>query len=382
MNLPASTSQLTSPSNSHLSSLTVINAVTADLFKDKIGNIPFYDAKIGKNWNLANRTAIDFVSVIERKFAKNNKYHGFFDPESYHIAPRTLQKFVDDSIGFDEMVKTFVDNACMEANEVGRGSLTLGHLVMVHYKTQNDIEDVGRFLAVLVGDQGGFEFDSDLQPVDLTSINTSELRHAAMFDLTLFKETYPKNDGDAYLKFIAGKSKSAFLQEAFGCGDYIPNKFSVEQVNKAVLDFLDDPIIPGARRLKILSEVTTYLEVAAKKQVAISIDQIQQVINKSLPIESDKIDQFSGFVNLGDYTISERFQPTRQSAGLLKNVEISDPSGNFKCSVSLEAIGFNSSNDGKTIKVDDSLESITLPLTPQASAIIRQILCESSRGED
>jgi nucleoid-associated protein YejK len=381
MNLPVSPNPVASQPHANLSSLIVINAVTADLFKDNIGNIPFYDARIGKNWNLENRTAIDFVSVIERKFAKNNKYHGFFDPESYHIAPRTLQQFVDNSIGFDDMVKAFVDNACVEANEVGRGSLTLGHLVMVHYKTQNDVEDAGRFLAVLVGDQGGFEFDSDLQPVDLKSINTSELRHAAMFDLTLFKETYPANDGDAYLKFIAGKSKSAFLQEAFGCGNYIPNKFSVEQVNKAVLDFLDDPIIPGARRLKILSEVTTYLEVAAKKKVAVSIDQIQQVINKSLPPESDKIDHFSGFVNLGDYTISERFQPTRQSAGLLKNVDIADPSGNFKCSVSLEAIGFDGSDDGKIIKVDNNLESITFPLTSQASAIIRQILCEGSAEE-
>lgn len=382
MNLPASPNPILPPATTNLSSMIVINAVTADLFKDRIGNIPFYDAKVGKNWDLGNRTAIDFVSVIERKFAKNNKYHGFFDPESYHIAPRTLQKFVDGLIGFDEMVKAFVDNACIEANEVGRGSLTLGHLVMVHYKTQDDAEDAGRFLAVLVGDQGGFEFDSDLQPVDLKSINTSELRHAAMFDLTLFKETYPINDGDAYLKFIAGKSKSAFLQEAFGCGNYIPNKFSVEQVNKAVLDFLDDPIIPGERRLKILSEVTAYLEVAAKKKTAVSIDQLQQVINKSLPVESEKIDQFSDFVNLGDYTISDRFQPTRQSAALLKSVDIADPNGKFKCSVSLEAIGFDGFDDGKTIKVDDNLESITLPLTPQASAIIRQILCENSAGKD
>lgn len=375
MNLPPSSKLFVASA-----SLTVLNAVTADLFRDRQSNSPFYAARIGTNWDLNSSTANEFVSVIERKFAKNNKYHGFFDPKSYHMAPKTLSKFVDGSISFDDLVKAFVKNACSEANEAGRGTLTLGHLVMVHYKTEDDEEDVGRFLAVLVGDQSGFEFDKNLQPADLKSINTNELRHAAMFDLTLFKETYPANDGDAYLKFIAGKSRSAFLQDAFGCGDYIPNKYSVEQVHAAVLDFLDDPIIPPERRLTILREVTSHLETAAKKQASVSISQIQQVINKFLPIDSEKKDGFGEFVNLGAYTISERFQPTRQSAAMLSHVEISAPNGDFKCSVNIEAIGFGS-DDEKMIKVDDDMESITLPLTPKAKGIIRQILGERGQGK-
>ncbi|MDO8336150.1 MAG: nucleoid-associated protein [Candidatus Saccharibacteria bacterium] len=381
MNLTPSSKPLAVSTANNITPLTVLNAVTADLFRDRESNSPFYAARIGENWDLNSTTANEFVSVIERKFAKNNKYHGFFDPNSYHMAPRTLSKFVEDSISFDDMVKAFVKNACAEANEVGRGTLTLGHLVMVHYKTVDDDEDVGRFLAVLVGDQSGFEFDKNLQPADLKSINTNELRHAAMFDLTLFKEIYPANDGDAYLKFIAGKSKSAFLQDAFGCGDYIPNKYSVEQVNAAVLDFLDDPIIPPERRLTILKEVTSHLESAAKRQVSVSIIQIQQVINKFLPVGSEKIDGFNEFVNLGAYTISERFQPTRQSAAMLSHVEISDPNGDFKCSVSIEAIGFGG-DEGKIIKVDDEMESITLPLTLKAKAVIRQILGDRDQRKD
>ncbi|MHA6196957.1 nucleoid-associated protein [Pseudomonas wadenswilerensis] len=374
MNLPVNSLATSSSPNQAQPSLIVINAVTANLFKEKNGGLSYYSAKIGKNWNVKNDTALQFVSVIQKKFSKNNKFHGFFDPDTSHMAPRTIERFTDYQIDFDETVRLFVDSACNEANEPGRGSLTLGHLVFVHYKTHNDDGDLGRFLAVLLGDQGAFDFDKDLQPIDLNSINTNELRHAAMFDLTLFKATYPKNDGEAYLKFITGKSTSAFLKDAFGCEDYVANKYSIEQVNKAVLDFLDDPTIPGERRLKILGEVVKHLEIAAKKQVAVSITEIQQVINKQLPTGSKKIDGFTEFVNLGDYTISDRFQPTRQNASHLNNVEIADPEGNFKCNVFLGAIGVGNIEDGKMIRVDSDFEKITLPLTPHARAIIKQIL--------
>ncbi|CAN7585753.1 nucleoid-associated protein [Pseudomonas sp. LjRoot277] len=356
--------------------MIVLNAITADLFKTQNKGLTYYDAKTGKSWDLTKDTAIEFVNVIERKFAKNNKFHGYFSPHNMHIAPKVLLEFLGGELSFEQLVEAFVNNACNEANLPARGTLTLGHLVMVHYKTQNDPDDVGRFLAVLVGKQDGFDFDSDLQPVDLTSINTSELRHAAMFDLTLFKETFPLNDGDAYLKFITGKSKSAFLKDAFGCADHIPNRDSVEQVRAAVLDFLADPAIPELRRLKIVEGVTAHLVVAAKKNLSVSIKDIQKVINDSLPLGSNKIDGFSGFVNEGDYTISERFQPTRVSAQLLQNVEITDPQGGFKCSVNLEAISYADANNKKRITVDGDLTSINIPLTPQAREVIKKILGE------
>lgn len=361
------------------SQMIVLNAITADLFKSQNKGLAYYDAKIGKSWDLSQDTAIEFVNVIEKKFAKNNKFHGYFSPENQHMAPKVLQEFVVGRLSFEELVKAFVDNACDEANSPTRGTLTLGHLVMVHYKTQNDPDDVGRFLVVLVGKQAGFDFDSNLQPVDLTSINTSELRHAAMFDLTLFKETFPLNDGDAYLKFITGKSKSAFLKDAFGCTDHVPNRDSVEQVGAAVLDFLDDPSIPESRRLRIVEGVTKHLMVAAKKNISVSIKDIQKVINDSLPYGSNKIDGFSEFVNEGNYTISERFQPTRVSAQLLQSVEIIDPKGGFKCSVNLEAISYTDADHKKHITVDSDLTSINIPLTPQARDVIKKILGE--KGE-
>ena len=361
--------------------LKVISAKTADIKKESLNGITFYEATIGKSWDLSKETALDFVSVIERKFVSNNKFHGFFSPNSSHMAPQTLGNYIEKRINFDDMVKAFVDNACDMANLPGRGSLSLGHLVMVHYRTANDEGDTGRFLAVLVGKKGGYDFDSDLQPVDLSSINTSELRHAAMFDLTLFKETYPKNDGDAYLKFIAGKSKSDFLKDAFGCGDYVANKDSVQQVNQAVLDFLDDPAIPPQRRLQILQNVTVYLANAAKLKKAVSISQIEQVINKALPVGSDKIGAFGSFVNLQSYTISERFQPTRLAAEALKSVDINDPEGIFKCSINLQSIGYSDAKNSKPIVVDDELQFITLPLTAHASSIIKQILGEKAKAD-
>lgn len=357
--------------------LTVVNAVTADLVKvNGGGSLVYYKANIGKYWDLSKPTALQFVAVIEKKFAQNNKFHGYFDPKKHHMAPGTLRDFVETRISFDDMVTAFVNSSCEQANLPGRGSLALGHLVMVHYKTTDDAYDSGRFMAVLVGDQGGFEFDTDLQPVDLTSINTSELRHAAMFDLTLFYETFPKNDGDPYLKFITGKSKSTFLRDAFGCGNYIPNKNSVEQVNQAVRDFLDDPAIPTERRLFIVKKVTSYMEAAAKNRIPVSVAEIQDVISESLPAKSDKRNKFSEFVNEGEYTISEHFQPTRSGAALFSNIDIADPEGKYKCTVNLGAISYENNKTDCSVTVDKNLDLIKIPITPSAREEIKKILGE------
>ncbi|QRR30902.1 nucleoid-associated protein [Pseudomonas simiae] len=361
--------------------LLVINAQTADIYKKTLSGLTFYEAKIGKSWDLTKTTAQEFVTVIERKFARNNKFHGFFSPQSLHMAPITLSEYISQRIDFDAMVKAFVDSACNVANEPGRGALSLGHLVIVHYRTAAEEDDTGRVLAVLVGKKEGFDFDADLQPVDLSSINTSELRHAAMFDLTLFKEIYPKNDGEAYLKFIVGKSRSSFFKEAFGCGDHVPNKDSVEQVNKAVLDFLGSSELGRKQKLIIIESVTEHMALAAKHQKAITIDEIEVIINKKLPVESDKIGKFKEFVNLGGYVVSERFQPTRNDAVALKTIDINDPIGNFRCHVSLESIGYLSAGTSKPVKVDDDLQFITMPLTPEARAAIKQILGETDDPE-
>lgn len=58
--------------------LLVINAQTADIYKKTLSGLTFYEAKIGKSWDLTKTTAQEFVTVIERKFARNNKFHGFF----------------------------------------------------------------------------------------------------------------------------------------------------------------------------------------------------------------------------------------------------------------------------------------------------------------
>lgn len=357
--------------------LCVIAAQTADMFKSSIGGTSFYEANLGKKWDLSKQTAKEFINIIERKFARNNKLHGYFSSESPHMAPVILGKYIRQELKFEQVVKEFVDNALLVANEPGRGSLMLGHLVFVHYKDGTEPDDIGRFLAVLVGKQAGFDFNSDLEPVNLTSINTSELRHAAMFDLTLFDIIYPGNDGDSYVKFIAGKSRSDFLRDAFGCGDYIPNKNSVEELNRALQDFLGNSSLKKGLRQAIIESVKDHLAHAASKQLPVTLDEVQQVINKKLPNNAEETDRFKEFVNNGGYTVSAVFQPTRSSAEKIHNVEINDPTGNFKCTVTLGAIGYMSAAEQKPVKVDDNLEYITLPLTTEAREAIRKMLGNS-----
>ena len=351
------------------------------MFKTSVGGASFYDANLGKTWDLTKPTAKEFIKIIEKKFARNNKLHGFFSAQTKHMAPAKLENYIASKIAFEQLVESFVDSALDIANERGRDNLMLGHLVFVHYKDGTEPDDIGRFLAVLVGKQAGFDFNSDLEPVNLTSINTNELRHAALFDLTLFDLIYPGNDGEAYVKFIAGKSKSDFLREAFGCGDYIPNKDSVEQLNKAIQDFLGASNLQRNQKQTILQSVKDHLAQAASKQVPVTLDEIQHVINKKLPHNVDEIDKFKDFVNNGGYIVSAVFQPTRSSAETMINVEINDPTGNFKCIVTLESIGYMNATEQKPVKVDDNLEYITLPLTPMAREAILKMLGSSDEAD-
>jgi nucleoid-associated protein len=211
-----------------------------------------------------------------------------------------------------------------------------------------------------VSKKSGFDFDTDLQPKKLNPIDTDALRQAALFDLNLFAVSYPKNDGDSYLHFIDGKSKSGFFKEALGCEDATPNRESVRNLFEAVNAFVSECGLPRSKREKIVSKVTEHLKQRASEKKPTGLNEIQQVIDKELPVNHVKKGKFCVFVNDNKYQINSVFEPTLPDASKGESVEISDVSKNFSCKVKLSSLGYEGS--GKPVLLDDDLNYIRIPL--------------------
>ncbi|MCA6221966.1 nucleoid-associated protein [Photorhabdus sp. UCH-936] len=124
----------------------------------------------------------------------------------------------------------------LESN-ADKSTLVGGALIFIHYKTEEDITGLGRLLILMVDKKGVFDFDRNLVPEQITSIDIDLLRQATMVDLTLFEASYPDNDGESYIGFISGKSKSRFFKRALGCDPKIDNQRSIFEIFRAINDF-------------------------------------------------------------------------------------------------------------------------------------------------
>ncbi|WP_262019985.1 nucleoid-associated protein [Pseudomonas sp. Pse35] len=347
------------------SSFVVNAAITAELERNpKLTGNPF-DVSMGKPWNLKNQTAIDFIAKIEEKFRRKNKFHGYFSYPTINSTPGNLRAYIDGGdTSFVHAVGQMMQSLKLAGNAVERGNLVGGNVVFVHYKASDETDDHGRFLVVMVAKKSGFDFDSDLQPKKLSPIDTDALRQAALFDLNLFSVSYPKNDGDTYLHFIEGKSKSDFFKEALGCDDAVPNKESVSNLHVAVRAFVAECKLARSQRDKIFEKVVEHLKKRASEKKPTGLSEIQQVIDKELPVGHKHKGKFCIYVNENKYEINSVFEPTTSGAVKGELVDISDLSKNFSCKVKVSSLGYEGSD--KPVLLDDDLSYIRIPLDDEA----------------
>ncbi|MFP5499049.1 MAG: nucleoid-associated protein [Gammaproteobacteria bacterium] len=354
--------------------IKVVAAITIEFERNKkLEGSPF-DPKSGTVWDLTNETALNFVEKIEEKFRKKNKLHGMFDPKRYHLMPENLKSYLDSKIEFMEFVSVAAASLKSQANDPSKTGLSGGNIIFVHYKT-NDEHDIGRILIVMVGQKSGFEFDANLQPKSLSSIDVNALKQAAYFDLNLFDVGYPANDGeDAYLRFIQGNSKSLFFQDALGCNQSISNKDSAKNVIQAFRDFAKEAEVVRGTKDKIEEQLHQLFikKSHSKENKTITLVEIQNVIDRNLPLDSSIIGKFSRFVNERQYEVSERFEPTTQTAKSLIQLEVRDSSANYECKVKSTAIGKVGS--GKPVIVGSDFSTITFNLDSESQSKLSALL--------
>jgi nucleoid-associated protein len=305
-----------------VATLVVLNAIAAEV-KKQDGR---FDYDFGKVWGDSEH-ALSFVKEIEQKFTRKTKTYGFLSVDkSINSIPTILTRFnVDEDGAFVDSALSMMERLKSSLNEDGRGNTQVGHMVFIHYCNEGEEDDFGRLLVVMVSKKDVFDFGAGLIPTQFKSIDVDTLRQAVLYDLTLFDTVYPdhveENQDKAYLRFISGRSKGQFFQEALGAKDMIDNKVSVASIFDAIDKFGKSLHLRVTHIRKLQDEVE--LLVQSKKGKQISINSVARKIIANLPDRDidTTAEDFIAFINENDYKISEVFDVTRGQLEKATNIE-------------------------------------------------------------
>ena len=263
--------------------LVVLNAIAVEVNKQDAR----FDYEFGNVWNGDNEHALNFVQEIEKKFSRKTKTYGFLSVDNgRNSIPTILTNFnADADDTFETSTQSMMERLKSSLNEDGRGNTQVGHIVFIHYCNEGEEEDLGRLLVVMVDKKDVFDFGEGLVPTRFKSIDVDTLRQAVLYDLTLFDSVYPDhvedNQDQAYLRFISGRSKGQFFQEALGTNDMIDNTVSVSSIFDAVEKFGEELNLRTAHIRKLQDEVE--LLINSKKGKQISISSVARKVISNLP---------------------------------------------------------------------------------------------------
>lgn len=343
--------------------LTPIFAVTGLLEKQKTPAGVLFNKSLGKLWDVTDQISLDFIVEIEKRFRRKNKHFGYFSKYSKSI-PKELKKYYEapvasaqkEFLSFSDSIMVSLSTAAEEA----RGpSMSGGNVVIMHYKTHEE-DDLGKLLIVFLDKKGMFDFDDDLRPEKLEPIDTTAIKQAALVDLNLMSVCFPKNDGEAYLRFIEGSSKSEFFKTAIGCDLSADNSTSVDAVQRALEDFIEAKNVDIKIAEELRSGVEDLLLSYSRKTEPLSIGLVQERVDAVLP-EGDKSKGiFAAFVNDNEYPVSSWFSPTNYQAKKSGRITLKDDNKSYEAEVNKNSIG--NINSSKPVKVSSDGEYLLFPI--------------------
>lgn len=350
-------------------------ALTATLEREQGNNGPVFVKDLGLPWTLNSDDVQQFIQQIEKKFKFKRKIHGVIEKNIVPLSPpQILNGYLDQKVGFESFVDSMMELMKREANE-DKAKLTGGAIVFIHYKVDEDIESDGRLFIIMVDRKGVFNFDDDLIPEKLPSIDIDSLRQAVLVDLTLFRASYPDNNGDPYLHFINGKSRSEFFKRALGCNPKIDNNRSIQQLHRAIDDFADNANLSTVEKVKVRQAIEELLNKKAKEPIdkKISIEDIEKTINNSLSDNNNVIGKFVSFVNANDYAIDDFFEPSVFSGKNFGEIKITDDEDDYVFKVDINAISDNETS-GKKVYYDRKNGHLVVKLTRSGVEEVEKII--------
>lgn len=340
------------------------NALTATLTVVPGEAGPVFEAVTGNPWTLDVDDVKAFITQIERKFKLKRKNHSYIAENRLPFSTASLlNRYNKGEIEFPQLVESFMGNLKNEAT-LNKRRPAGGSVIFIHYHKDNEHDSLGRMFVIMVDNNSVFNFDKDLVPQKLPSIDIDTLRQAALIDLTLFDTLYPERNGEPYVQFITGKSSSNFFKIALGCTDELDNNKSIEEVRVALTDFSKHLKLPTSARVKLL-ESFSQLMTDKNKSVTnktITLKELEQVVDKILPEDSKGKGKFEQFALLGDYKINEFFEPSRVSSGQFEKVTLKDTENDYTCNISVGIIS-DDVNSGSKVIYDKQEERLIIRLS-------------------
>lgn len=364
--------------------LKPVHAITGVLTRDK--NIPhaLHQTSLGMLWDVSDDISLSFIVEIEKRFRRKNKRFGYFSGRSTSI-PRELKDYYQESKvkAAERKFRSFADTIMVslktEADETGATRSHDGNVVIMHYTTQEE-DDLGRILIVYLDKKSMFDFDQNLRPEKLEPIDTTAIKQAALIDLNLMSVCYPRNDGEAYLRFIEGSSKGVFFKTAIGCDDKIDNKRSVEETHRALDSFIETHGIDLALSEKLRDGLDALMrEHSSPSSEPLNIEKIQNRLDSILPENSSAKGTFQAYVNDNEFQVNSWFSPTIQIAKKAGKIVLKDVNQSYSVEVSKNSIGNMAS--GKPVKLSDDGEYLCFPLLGEEKEDIEKLVSGSTSDD-
>lgn len=327
------------------------NALTATLEAVQGADGIYYNAEIGEPWTLDVEDVKSFITQIELKFKRNRKNHSWIASNQLPFSTATsLKKYNKKELTFKGLVDSIVENLKARAAE-SKTKPAGGAVIFIHYHNDNELESLGRMFVIMVNNTKAFNFNEHLVPKQLPSIDMDALRQAALIDLTLFDELYPSTDGEPYLQFINGKSSSNFFKSAIGCTEDLDNNRSIDDAQRALMDFCNHTGSDPITKKKLLKSFDNFMSEKSKSKTnkTVTLRDMEAIVDNELPDDSPDKNKFEQFALLGDYKINEFFEPSRFSGRKFGKVTLSDFDNDYKCSISIDAIDDDVNSDSKII---------------------------------
>lgn len=337
---------------------------TLDLVPSKEGSK--FVSETGLEWKLDTDDVVQFIKRADKKFMGKRKSHGVIKKDLMPLnTPSVFLEYLAGNLDFTAFVNSVMKQMRREANE-DRATLVGGNFVFIHYQVDQDHESDGRLLILMVDKKGVFDFDKDLIPAKIPSIDIDALRQAVLIDLTLFRASYPNNDGDPYLHFISGKSKSEFFKRALGCDPKVDNNRSIQNISIAFDDFSNNMKINAIDKVKVNKAIETLLREKAKDPIdkKVSIEDIADCVAKTLPGRRDIAKKFVQFIDEGEYLIDDFFEPSINSNKEFGQIKIVDEDKDYEITFDIDSISDDKNSGAKIIyNRNDGLITIKLDRT-------------------
>ncbi|MCV6612859.1 MAG: nucleoid-associated protein [Amphritea sp.] len=349
--------------------VVALAAVTGELISDtSLKNI---DYKIGSEWPINDDVCYRFISKVEDKFKRKNKFHSYYGEEESLVSD-CFMAFSEKKKSFLGMADSIMKRLRDSADNVSWSNVSGGSVVFMQYRYKGE-GDLGKVLVIMVDKKDGFDFDGDLVPKNADHINIDAIRQAALIDLEGFVKSYPEvPENDTYLKFIQGISKGAFFTEALGCEKKPDNKRSVQELTLAIDAFSDKHGLPPSFYNKATKDVDFALEQASKNKKAVSLDKISQIIEAALPDNVKLTGTFRKFVNAG-FSVDEFFEPTSQSVEKERWVEVESSNNSFKLRVYKKKVG--GSGSGAEVEFNEDESTVLIKIKdPKALSSLKRLV--------